>query len=85
MRVEIYRPERKAEFLLSNAVDQKDYRAARNEVQRMGLDPKKGSPQETETTVAVPWKRASFWTLMFFTPRPVEGKPLRLLETFLVI
>ena len=41
VRIEIYRPERKAEFLLSNAVDQKDYRAARNEVQRMGIDPKK--------------------------------------------
>jgi AbrB family looped-hinge helix DNA binding protein len=41
VRIEIYRPERKAEFLLSNAVDQKDYRAARNEVRRMGIDPKK--------------------------------------------
>ena len=41
VRIEIYRPERKAEFLLSNAVDQKDYRAASNDVQRMGLDPKK--------------------------------------------
>lgn len=37
--VEIYTPERKAEFLLSNAVDENDYRAARDEVRRMGLDP----------------------------------------------
>jgi AbrB family looped-hinge helix DNA binding protein len=39
--VEIYTPERKAEFLLSNAVDAEDYRAARKEVRRMGLDPSK--------------------------------------------
>lgn len=37
--VEIYTPERKAEFLLSNAVDQKDYTWARREVRKMGLDP----------------------------------------------
>ena len=37
--VEIYTPERKAEFLLSNAVDAKDYRTAVAEVKRMGLDP----------------------------------------------
>jgi bifunctional DNA-binding transcriptional regulator/antitoxin component of YhaV-PrlF toxin-antitoxin module len=39
--VEIYTPERKAEFLLSNAVDKQDYRKAREEVRRMGLDPAK--------------------------------------------
>jgi len=39
--VEIYTPERKAEFLLSNAVGENDYRAARDEVRRMGLDPAK--------------------------------------------
>ena len=39
--VEIYSSERKAEFLLSNAVDASDYRAAQAEVQRMGLDPSK--------------------------------------------
>lgn len=39
--VEIYTPERKAEFLLSNAVDAEDYRAARAEVRLMGLDPSK--------------------------------------------
>jgi AbrB family looped-hinge helix DNA binding protein len=37
--VEIYTLERKAEFLLQNAVDAKDYDRARREVRRMGLDP----------------------------------------------
>ena len=37
--VAIYTPERKAEFLLSNAVDAKDYRAAVTEAKRMGLEP----------------------------------------------
>jgi AbrB family looped-hinge helix DNA binding protein len=37
--VERYTPERKAEFLLSNAVDETDYRKARKEVQKLGLDP----------------------------------------------
>src|SRR5579864_2944383 len=37
--VEIYMPERKAEFLLSNAVDTEDYRTAVAEVKKMGLDP----------------------------------------------
>jgi AbrB family looped-hinge helix DNA binding protein len=37
--VERYTPERKAEFLLSNAVDAADYRRARKEVRRLGLDP----------------------------------------------
>ena len=37
--VERYTPERKAEFLLSNAVDVADYRKARKEVRKMGLDP----------------------------------------------
>ena len=39
--VEIYSPERKAEFLLNNALDRKDYRWARREVKKMGLDPDK--------------------------------------------
>src|SRR5712692_10192810 len=39
--VEIYTPERKAEFLLSNAVDAKDYRDAQAAVRRMGIDPAK--------------------------------------------
>jgi AbrB family looped-hinge helix DNA binding protein len=37
--VERYSPERKAEFLLSNATNAKDYREARKAVQRLGLDP----------------------------------------------
>jgi len=37
--VERYTPERKAEFLLSNAVDAHDYREARKEVRKLGLDP----------------------------------------------
>jgi AbrB family looped-hinge helix DNA binding protein len=45
--VEIYSPERKAEFLLSTATSGKDYRRARKEVEKLGLDPD-----------AVPHKRA---------------------------
>lgn len=41
MPIEIYSPERKAEFLLSNAVDKADYAHAVEEVKRMGLDPQK--------------------------------------------
>jgi AbrB family looped-hinge helix DNA binding protein len=37
--VERYTPQRKAEFLLSNAVDEADYRRARKEVRKLGLDP----------------------------------------------
>ena len=37
--VEVWSPERKAAFLLENAVDGKDYAWAREEVRRMGLDP----------------------------------------------
>jgi len=37
--IEIYTPERKAEFLLSNAVDAEDYRVAIAEVKKMGLKP----------------------------------------------
>jgi AbrB family looped-hinge helix DNA binding protein len=36
--VERYTPERKAEFLLSNAVDEADYRKARKEVSKLGID-----------------------------------------------
>ena len=32
-------PERKAEFLLSNATNAADYRKARTEVQKLGIDP----------------------------------------------
>jgi AbrB family looped-hinge helix DNA binding protein len=37
--LEVYSPERKAEFLLNNAVDEEDYAQARKEVRRLGLDP----------------------------------------------
>jgi len=37
--VEIYTPERKAQFLLMNAVDTADYAEAVREVRKMGLDP----------------------------------------------
>ena len=37
--VEVYSPERVAEFLLNNAVDTQDYENARAEVMKMGLDP----------------------------------------------
>ena len=37
--VERYTAERKAEFLLSTATTEKDYRRARKEVKRLGLDP----------------------------------------------
>jgi AbrB family looped-hinge helix DNA binding protein len=37
--IEVYSAERKAEFLLSNAVDAEDYRLAADEVRGMGLDP----------------------------------------------
>jgi AbrB family looped-hinge helix DNA binding protein len=39
MPVEIYTPKRRAEFLLTNAVDAEDYARAVDEVRRMGLDP----------------------------------------------
>jgi len=37
--LEIYTPERKAEFLLNNAISADDYRRARTAVKRMDLDP----------------------------------------------
>ncbi|MGH9320677.1 MAG: AbrB/MazE/SpoVT family DNA-binding domain-containing protein [Vicinamibacteria bacterium] len=37
--IEVWTPERKASFLLENAVDLADYEWARREVRRMGLDP----------------------------------------------
>jgi AbrB family looped-hinge helix DNA binding protein len=37
--VEVYTPERKAQFLLSNAIDAADYAGAVAEVRRMGLEP----------------------------------------------
>ncbi len=37
--VEVWTPERRAAFLLENAVDRADYNWARREVRRLGLDP----------------------------------------------
>lgn len=37
--VEVYTPERRAEFLLNNALDADEYRRARTAVKRMALDP----------------------------------------------
>jgi AbrB family looped-hinge helix DNA binding protein len=37
--IEPYSPERKAEFLLNNAVTAEDYRDARKSVQKLGVDP----------------------------------------------
>jgi len=37
--VERYSPQRKAEFILSNAVDESDYRKARRAVSKLGIDP----------------------------------------------
>jgi AbrB family looped-hinge helix DNA binding protein len=39
--VEIYTPERKAEFFLNNAVTKEDYDAACEDIRGMGLDPAK--------------------------------------------
>ena len=37
--IELYSPERKAEFILENAVDAEDYRQALEEVRKLGVDP----------------------------------------------
>lgn len=39
--IEIYTPERIAEFLLANAVDEKDYGQAKKEARALGLSPAK--------------------------------------------
>jgi AbrB family looped-hinge helix DNA binding protein len=39
--LEIYTPERKAEFLLNNAVTQKDYYWAVREVKKLGINPER--------------------------------------------
>lgn len=39
MPIEIYSPERRAELLLDNAVDERDYQRARRLVRELGLDP----------------------------------------------
>jgi AbrB family looped-hinge helix DNA binding protein len=44
--LELYSAERKAEFLLSNAVDAEDYARAVEEVRKLGVDPAKIPHQE---------------------------------------
>jgi AbrB family looped-hinge helix DNA binding protein len=39
--IEIYTPERKAEFILGSAIDATDYALALQEVRALGLDPEK--------------------------------------------
>jgi AbrB family looped-hinge helix DNA binding protein len=39
VEVEVYTPERLAEFFLNNAMDKEDYLEARHEVEAMGIDP----------------------------------------------
>lgn len=51
--VEVYTKERKAEFLLSNAVDKEDYEWAVKEVRKLGLDPNKIPHRRPE------WKRTA--------------------------
>jgi AbrB family looped-hinge helix DNA binding protein len=46
--IEIYTQERRAEFLLNNAVDADDYRHAVAEVKALGLDPESISHQRPD-------------------------------------
>ena len=48
--VEDYTPERRAELLLNNAVDDQDYQDSLEEVRRMGLDPETIPHQRPEET-----------------------------------
>jgi AbrB family looped-hinge helix DNA binding protein len=50
MPVEIYTPERKAEFLLTNAVDHEDYKSARKEVRKLRFDPERISQGKRRTS-----------------------------------
>ncbi len=47
--LEIYTPERKAEFLLNNAVTPEDYAWAVKEVRKMGVDPDKVPHEKPKT------------------------------------
>jgi AbrB family looped-hinge helix DNA binding protein len=46
--IERYTPERKAEFFLTNALDEADYKRARKIVRKMGFDPDKILHQRPE-------------------------------------
>lgn len=49
MPLESYTAERRAEFLLSNAMDSADYAAAATEVRAMGLDPERMRHHKPDT------------------------------------
>ena len=48
--IEIYSKERRAAFLLDNAVNREDYERARQEVRKMGLDPDAVTRNESPET-----------------------------------
>jgi hypothetical protein len=50
LQVERYTAARKAEFILSNATNDDDYRKARGTVRKLGLDPDTIAPAPPETT-----------------------------------
>lgn len=50
--VEVYSPTRRAELLLNNAVTEEDYRAALDEVRRLGIDPDRVPHTKPEPEVA---------------------------------
>ncbi|MDQ7794793.1 MAG: AbrB/MazE/SpoVT family DNA-binding domain-containing protein [bacterium] len=52
--VEVYTAERKAEFLLNNAVTPEDYARAVEQVEKLGLNPKKVSPEPPSGTPRAP-------------------------------
>ncbi len=53
---EVYSPERRAEFLLCNSVDAKDYASAVEEVRKIGLGPGK-IPHRKPARVITPSRR----------------------------
>lgn len=55
--VEIYTPERKAEFLLNNAVTKEDYDAACEAVRELGLDPAKVPYTDSGMRDSLPTKK----------------------------
>ena len=79
--VEIYSPERRAEFLLNNAVGAEDYRHAQAEVKRMGRVPaglstfsQPSAAQDRGFRLASTWTE-SFWTRMSSIQPPTWSVP----------
>ena len=56
---EIYTPERIAEFLLNNSLDEEDYRNAIREVIALGVDPLALDPKSLIRDA--PWQRAELY------------------------